>query len=65
VGKWGTNNYHGSLFWYHNNEHLNACNNLDKVATGAPTGFCNKERRRWAAKDHELLCESIRTMVVA
>src|SRR4030095_15489784 len=43
VGKSGTNNYHGSLFWYHNNEHLNACNNLDKVATGAPTGFCNNE----------------------
>src|SRR5262245_36299674 len=42
VGKYGTNNYHGSLFWFHNNEHLNACNNLDKVATGAPTGFCNK-----------------------
>src|SRR5829696_8687698 len=41
VGKSGTNNYHGSSFWYHNNEHLNACNNLDKVATGAPTGFCN------------------------
>ena len=43
VGKSGTNNYHGSLFWFHNNEHLNACNNLDKVATGAPTGFCNKD----------------------
>src|SRR5882724_9166400 len=43
VGKSGTNNYHGSLFWYHNNEHLNACNNLDKVATGAPTGFCNND----------------------
>lgn len=43
VGKSGTNNYHGSLFWYHNNEHLNACNNLDKVATGAPTGFCNSD----------------------
>src|SRR6266850_1167745 len=43
VGKSGTNNYHGSLFWYHNNEHLNACNNLDKVATGAPTGFCHND----------------------
>jgi hypothetical protein len=50
VGKWGTNNYHGSLFWYHNNEHLNACNNLDKVATGAPTGFCNKEAASDARK---------------
>ena len=42
VGKSGTNDYHGSLFWFHNDEYLNACNNLDKVATGAPTGFCNK-----------------------
>lgn len=42
VGKSGTNDYHGSSFWYHNDEYLNACNNLDKVATGAPTGFCNK-----------------------
>lgn len=43
VGKSGTNDYHGSLFWYHNDEYLNACNNLDKVATGAPTGFCNND----------------------
>ena len=43
VGKSGTNDYHGSLFWYHNDEYLNACNNLDKVATGAPTCFCNKD----------------------
>jgi TonB-dependent Receptor Plug Domain len=50
VGKSGTNNYHGSLFWYHNNEHLNACNNLDKVATGAPTGFCNKDAASDARK---------------
>jgi hypothetical protein len=42
IGKSGTNDYHGSLFWYHNNEYLNACNNLDKLATGAPTGFCNR-----------------------
>src|SRR5436190_6615431 len=50
VGKSGTNNYHGSLFWYHNNEHLNACNNLDKVATGAPTGFCNNHAASDARK---------------
>src|SRR5262245_20840279 len=50
VGKYGTNNYHGSLFWFHNNEHLNACNNLDKVATGAPTGFCNKDAASDARK---------------
>jgi hypothetical protein len=42
VGKSGTNSYHGSLFWFHNDQHLNACSNLDKVATGAPTGFCNE-----------------------
>ncbi|MCA1600768.1 MAG: TonB-dependent receptor, partial [Acidobacteria bacterium] len=50
VGKSGTNKYHGSLFWYHNNEHLNACNNLDKVATGAPTGFCNGDANDAARK---------------
>src|SRR5215813_6237739 len=50
VGKSGTNNYHGSLFWFHNNEHLNSCNNLDKVATGAPTGFCNKDAASDARK---------------
>ncbi len=36
VGKSGTNNFHGSAFWFHNNENLNACSNLDKSA-----GFCN------------------------
>jgi hypothetical protein len=41
VGKSGTNDYHGSAFWFHNNEHLNSCNNLDKVASFAPTGYCN------------------------
>jgi carboxypeptidase family protein/TonB-dependent receptor-like protein len=50
VGKYGTNNYHGSLFWFHNDEHFNACNNLDKVATGAPTGFCNKDAASDARK---------------
>src|SRR6266576_2945062 len=50
VGKSGTNNYHGSLFWYHNDEHLNACNNLDKVATGAPTGFCHNDAASDARK---------------
>ena len=50
VGKSGTNDYHGSLFWYHNDEYLNACNNLDKVATGAPTGFCNNDAASTARK---------------
>lgn len=36
VGKSGTNNVHGSVFWFHNNQYLNACSNLDKSA-----GFCD------------------------
>jgi hypothetical protein len=36
IGKSGTNQYRGSVFWFHNNQFLNACSNLDKRA-----GFCN------------------------
>lgn len=36
ITKAGTNNYHGSLFWFHNGNALNACSNTDKRA-----GFCN------------------------
>jgi Carboxypeptidase regulatory-like domain len=36
VGKSKTNDLHGSVFWFHNNQHLNACSNLDKAA-----GFCD------------------------
>ena len=36
VGKSGTNDFHGSVFWFHNNQYLNACSNLDKGA-----GFCD------------------------
>ncbi len=36
VGKSGTNDFHGSVFWFHNSKKLNACNNQDKAA-----GFCN------------------------
>lgn len=36
ITKSGTNNYHGSLFWFHNSNALNACSNVDKRA-----GFCN------------------------
>ena len=32
VTKSGTNNYHGSLFWFHNSNKLNARSNLDKNA---------------------------------
>ena len=36
ITKAGTNSYHGSLFWFHNGNALNACSNNDKNA-----GFCN------------------------
>ncbi len=36
ITKAGTNQYHGSLFWFHNGNALNACSNTDKAA-----GFCN------------------------
>ena len=36
ITKAGTNNYHGSVFWFHNSNALNACSNTDKRA-----GFCN------------------------
>ena len=37
ITKSGTNEFHGSGFWFHNDNALNACNNLDKQ-----NGFCNK-----------------------
>ncbi|HEV2884819.1 MAG TPA: TonB-dependent receptor, partial [Pyrinomonadaceae bacterium] len=36
ITKSGSNNYHGSAFWFHNSNPLNACSNLDKA-----NGFCN------------------------
>jgi Carboxypeptidase regulatory-like domain len=35
VTKAGTNNYHGTAFWFYNGNALNACNNLNKTG-----GFC-------------------------
>ncbi len=37
ITKSGSNEFHGSGFWFHNNNHLNACSNLNKNG-----GFCNK-----------------------
>jgi Carboxypeptidase regulatory-like domain/TonB-dependent Receptor Plug Domain len=34
----GTNDYHGSGFWFHNDNSLNACSNTQKAGA---TGFCN------------------------
>src|SRR6476659_6060557 len=37
ITKSGSNEFHGSGFWFHNDNHLNACSNLNKAG-----GFCNK-----------------------
>lgn len=37
----GGNEYHGTLFWFHNDNALNACNNLNKSG-----GFCTKPGTR-------------------
>lgn len=39
ITKSGTNAYHGSGFWFHNDNSLNACSNLNKAA-----GYCNHSR---------------------
>ena len=43
ITKSGSNEYHGSAFEFHNDNHLNACSNLNKAA-----GFCNKSATREA-----------------
>lgn len=37
IGKSGSNDFRGSVFWFHNNKKLNSCSNTDKSA-----GFCNE-----------------------
>lgn len=41
VTRAGTNEYHGTVFWFHNSNLLNACNNLNKAG-----GFCSKPGSR-------------------
>jgi hypothetical protein len=38
VTKSGVNSPHGSLFWFHNDNHLNALSNTDKLIKPTPTG---------------------------
>lgn len=38
VTKSGTNNHHGSLFWYHNSNSFNALSNADKRRNPRPSG---------------------------
>lgn len=36
IGKSGTNDFHGTAFWFHNNKKFNSCSNLEKAS-----GSCN------------------------
>ena len=38
VTRSGVNSPHGSLFWFHNDNHLNALSNTDKLTRPTPTG---------------------------
>jgi Carboxypeptidase regulatory-like domain len=49
ITKSGTNEFHGTGFWYHNDNALNACSNLNKAAgfctaPGTRTGFTSEKR---------------------
>ena len=41
VTKSGTNDFHGSAFWFHNDSALNSCSNLDKRAGLTDPRFCS------------------------
>ena len=45
VGKSGTNDFHGSVFWFHNDQYLNACSNLDKAAGFCQSNASDKKKR--------------------
>ncbi len=41
ITKSGTNDFHGSVFWFHNDNALNSCSNPDKRAGLADPRFCS------------------------